>query len=277
MSDKTVEQKLKDEFVPELEVGGKLVTKDTFEADLENLVVKSKKIDSSYGLDTVKESRVIIRDVRIAITKKGKELREDAVAFQKAVIAKEKELVEIITPEEDRLKAIEDEVKAEELKKERMVLLPERKEKLLTIDGSVEWATDDQLLAMDGMEFSLFYNSCVTQVHERQQAALKAEQDKKDEEERSKAREKELEQAQERGRLQAIEDEKNRKAGEEVAKKQQEEKLAKEKIENDKKLADSIKYQDFLKEMDYKDNGEFVIHDGLIEVRVYKLVGTYTK
>ena len=48
-------------------------------------------------------------DARIAIEKTGKDARDDATKFSKAVIAEEKRLVAIIEPEEKRLKAIRDE------------------------------------------------------------------------------------------------------------------------------------------------------------------------
>lgn len=47
-------------------------------------------------------------DARIAIQKTGKAARENATKFSKAVIAREKELVEIVTPEETRLLGVRD-------------------------------------------------------------------------------------------------------------------------------------------------------------------------
>lgn len=246
-------------------------------AELNRMVTVAKTITKEMGVDIIKENKTILQKTRTSITEKGKELREEALIFQRAVISKEKELLEIIAPEEDRLKGIIDEFKTEELKKERLQLLPERKEKLNSIDGST-WATDEQILEMDGMAFSIFYNNCVAQVYEKAQEKLREEQAKLDEEKNKFAREQELKDAEERGRLQAIEKEKNRIASEEQAKKQEEERIAKEKADNEKKLADSVKYQSFLKKCGVtEDSTDFKIEDNGKEVKVYKLVDIYTK
>lgn len=245
-------------------------------AELNKMVVMAKTITKDMGLEVVKDNKTILQKTRTAITEKGKELREEALAFQRGVISKEKELLEILAPEEERLKGIIEEFKAEDLKKERLTILPERKEKLLAIDGSI-WATDEQLLEMDGMAFGIFYNNCVAQVYEKAQAKLREEQAKLDEEKNKLAREQELKDAEEKGRLQAIENEKNRLAREEQAKKQEEDRIAKEKVDNEKKLADSVKYQAFLKKCGVDGTNNFEIKDNGKEVMVYKLVDTYTK
>lgn len=67
-----------------------------------------------------------LKNARVAIEKTGKTARDDANAFSKAVIAEEKRLTAIITPEEDRLLALRNEYdrKVEEERQER-----ERKER----------------------------------------------------------------------------------------------------------------------------------------------------
>ncbi|HBO83091.1 MAG TPA: hypothetical protein DD502_33735, partial [Cupriavidus sp.] len=54
-----------------------------------------------------------LANARVSITKAGKAARDDANAFSKAVIAEEKRLIEIIEPEETRLRTMRDEWDAE--------------------------------------------------------------------------------------------------------------------------------------------------------------------
>ena len=71
-------------------------------------------ITNPAGLDQVHGARMVLKNTRIEIEKKGKAAREDANAFSKAVIAKEKELIAIIQPEEARLQSIQDAYEAEQ-------------------------------------------------------------------------------------------------------------------------------------------------------------------
>ena len=53
-------------------------------------------------------ARMALKNERIAIAKQGKEARDDATKFSKAVIAEEARLIGLIEPEETRLQAIQD-------------------------------------------------------------------------------------------------------------------------------------------------------------------------
>jgi hypothetical protein len=66
-----------------------------------------------------------LRNVRVAIEKAGKDARDDATKFSKAVIEEEKSLVAIIDKEEERLKALRDAWDAEQ---ERIRLAEAKKE-----------------------------------------------------------------------------------------------------------------------------------------------------
>jgi len=82
-------------------------------AKLQALAEGSARIVSITNKDGYKEchsARMALKSARVDIQKIAKEARDDALKFQKAVIAKEKELVEIIEPEERRLQALQDEV-----------------------------------------------------------------------------------------------------------------------------------------------------------------------
>lgn len=66
------------------------------------------EITNAAGYQQVHTARMDLKSTRVEITKRGKEARDDANAFAKAVIAKEKELVAIIEPEESRLQSLQD-------------------------------------------------------------------------------------------------------------------------------------------------------------------------
>lgn len=141
-------------------------------------------INDKSQIELVHEHRIALRDLRVAINKKGKELREDALKFQKAVIAKEKDLIAIIEPEEARLKDVEDQVKIKKIRQERLAVLPERKAKLAEIEP--EGTHDDEaLLAMDTSEFQGYVN-------QKLEARNRAKQDELDRKERE-LKERELE------------------------------------------------------------------------------------
>lgn len=66
------------------------------------------EITGAPGYQEAQAARVKLKFARVDIEKRGKAAREDAQAFAKAVIGKERELVEIIAPEEDRLQTLQD-------------------------------------------------------------------------------------------------------------------------------------------------------------------------
>lgn len=65
-------------------------------------------ITNADGREQVHTALMRLKNTRIAIEKRGKEARDDATKFSKAVIAEEDSLVGIISPEEDRLQALRD-------------------------------------------------------------------------------------------------------------------------------------------------------------------------
>ncbi len=79
--------------------------------DLKELVAKSvnvKAIVDTNGREEAHSYAMALVKARTTITKTGKAAREDAAAFQKAVIAEEKALIAITEPEETRLLALRD-------------------------------------------------------------------------------------------------------------------------------------------------------------------------
>lgn len=223
-------------------------------AQLTSMVEKTKDLKATdlkdkTQLETVRKARIELKKTRVAIEKYGKDLRDDANKFSKAVIAKEKELIGIIEPEEERLKAIEEEAEKLAIKEERIVKLPARRERLAAIGDSVE-VSDDDLLLMDANDFEAYYNARVADKLNADKVKAEADQRARDEEQRKEnerkeaeikaredaAREKEEANAKEEARLKA---EKEAREREEKAREEEREKarLAEEKRLEDEKRA----------------------------------------
>lgn len=172
-------------------------------------------VDDTAGYAIVDEARKDLKKKRVLIKNTGKELRQEAVDFQKKVIAVEKELIGIIEPLELELKAKQDVIDDEKRKALRLAALPARKEKLAKINLEM---TDDDILAMSAEEFVEFYNVKTGEYLEAKEKAIK-------EQEAKLAREKELEAAKEQARLKA-----------EAAAKVEAERAAKEAAEREERL-----------------------------------------
>lgn len=135
-------------------------------SELKKLVeeVKDVSVSDLHNTSEVKEVGVARRKLvtaRTTIQKMGKEIRSDAVAFQKAVLAHEKKLISIIAPEEARLKEIEAASKEHLEKLDRKKKLPERHEKLDKLNVVL---SDDALLNMNDKEFDEFYTKSLEQM-----------------------------------------------------------------------------------------------------------------
>lgn len=85
---------------------------DTVKAEVEKLATQYADItaiSNKAGRDQAHGAAMALKAKRVEIQKRAKEVREDALAFQRAVIAKGDELAAIIEPEEKRLIALRDE------------------------------------------------------------------------------------------------------------------------------------------------------------------------
>lgn len=223
-------------------------------ATLQAMVEKTKDLKATdlkdkTQLETVRKARIDLKKTRVAIEKYGKDLRDDANKFSKAVIAKEKELIGIIEPEEDRLKAIEEEAEKLAIREERLEKLPARKERLAAIGDNVE-VSDEDLLLMDANDFEGYFNARTADKLKADKEKAEADQRARDEEIRKEnerkeaeikaredaAREKEEANAREEARLKA---EKEAREREEKAREEEREKarLAEEKRLEDEKRA----------------------------------------
>lgn len=97
------------------------------EKKLKLLVAESvtiKSVIDQAGRDMAHRAAMNLRNARTSITKTGKEARDDATAFAKAVVAEEKRLIAITQEEEDRIFALRDaydaKVKAEKEEADRI-------------------------------------------------------------------------------------------------------------------------------------------------------------
>lgn len=140
-------------------------------AEVAKIEADPEKI-TKEDLEIVNTAKNKLVKARTAIQKKGKEVRESAIQFQKDVIAYEKELIGIIEPEELRIKEIEKGAKEYAMKQERLKTLPEYKEKLQSINDGVI-VTDEELLQLDPNGRDQYYN-------ERLQAKLQKDKEEAD-------------------------------------------------------------------------------------------------
>ena len=253
-------------------------------ADLTAMVEESKKIisinfENKEEVEMVKGHRIKLRDARIVIQKKGKEMREDAIAFQKTVIAKEKELIAIVEPEEDRLAALEDEAKKQAEIQSRVPKLPERKNLLKEKDLLTDDITDEYLLSLDDGQFNFEYNRRLQAKNEAKEREIADRERKVREAEEKAAEEARIKEREENARVQErerIEREQRQRDLEAAEKKRQAEAAEKQRIEDEKKrlAADKI-YQDFLAENGYNEGtkSQFYITKTGDEVKLYKLAG----
>lgn len=136
--------------------------------ELETMVKKSKDLinyvdPTKEQLATVKSNRIELRSEEINIEKQGKEFRDIFTAVNKSISRKQKELTAITSPEIERLAEIESEAKKKEELRQREILLPTRKERLVAISTKREYQpNDEELLKMDSPTFESFYNTCVS-------------------------------------------------------------------------------------------------------------------
>lgn len=86
-------------------------------------------ISNKAGRDQAHAAAMTLKNRRVEIQRRAKEVREDAVAFQKAVIAKGDELAALIEPEEQRLLKLRDAWDAEQERIKREAAETEQRRK----------------------------------------------------------------------------------------------------------------------------------------------------
>lgn len=254
-------------------------------ADINTLVsryegLEIKGVDDKAGYVAVDAARKELKKVRVKITNTGKAMREEAVAFQKAVIAKEKELVALVEPTERALEAKQDAIDLEKEKLKRVALLPERHSRFEAIGYE---ATDEELLLLDDTQFETLFNQKNAEYLAEKERLIKLEQERIDAENRKLQ---EQQEAVERERLHQIQieeakkeaakratEEAERKAREEAERIEREAALkAKQEQEAQAKLEADKKYQNFLLKNGYTPEtaDDFYIDKLLSTVTIYK-------
>lgn len=131
----------------------------TLKPQLEALVKKSENIvtiTNPAGRQECHAALMVLKTQRVAIEKTGKEAREEATRYGKAVIAAEKSLVDILTPEETRLAAIRqawDDARAaekaeeERIERERVQAMVDAIAAISAVPNRLFGATVDELTA----------------------------------------------------------------------------------------------------------------------------------
>ena len=95
-------------------------------------------LDDHEGYKQVHEARMVIKKKRVEVTKTGKDLREDALRYQKAILGEEKRILALLAPIEDHLTEEEEKVDRE---KKRIQEAIEEKERL-RIQARVDFLLD---------------------------------------------------------------------------------------------------------------------------------------
>jgi len=272
-------------------------------AELNRLAEESRAItitnfEDPTQLDAVHKQRMVLKKVRVEITKKGKEFREEALAFQKKVIEKEKELIGIIQPEEDRLDALEEDFQEAAVKRERERKWPERLKRLKEIE-LVPGTSDGYVIQqMSDADFETFMNNAKAKMEaerlaKERQAQLEREMDLKRREDELAAKERKAE-MEERARKQAEQDrlnaemrEKKRLAELEEARiegerkaKAEAERIEREKKEAEAKAEKSRKFKAWLADQGFTDALEgdrFFIRHTDTEAILYEKKAVYRK
>jgi len=288
-----------------------LVKFDRTEAELKAIVAETASIvevniDNKEEIKKVKEARIAIGKVITAIEEFGLNKRSFFTEINRKIMARQKELIAILEPEKDRLKAFEEEAKQKQEIADRLLVLPERKNQLAGIGDGIE-VTDEFILSMGSEEFADYVTVRKTDYLIAREAKIKETEDKiarekEIEEEKKKAREEEAEKAKrdielakEKAELekqealrkaekekQDIIDENNRKEAARVKaeedKKREEEEKARLEIEEQAKLEADKLYQNWLKEIGYEGEGQgIVLKDMGDHVLAYKFISKFNK
>lgn len=117
---------------------------------LQELAAQSAELTEVIDAESrrlVHDSYMVLKNTRVTIERTGKDARADATAYSKAVIAKEKELVDVISPEEMRLKKLRDDydsIEAAELAR----IAAEEQARVQKIEDDIRALRDAPLIAL---------------------------------------------------------------------------------------------------------------------------------
>lgn len=185
-----------------------------------------ENLDDREGLKQVQAARKSLKKQRVAIEQGAKQLREFSNKYNKAVLAREKELVGIIAPTEDSLMEMEDayfeQLEARRIEEERKesARIQNMIDKLSAVDYAVDF---HELKGMTEAQFEETLN------HAKELYAQKLEEQKKAQEESQRlAKEQQEQMERERLHLESIRAEQKKKEQElaEAERKLEEQRLA---------------------------------------------------
>jgi len=168
--------------------------------EVENLSIQG--VEDKAGYEMVKSGKKRLADMRIKITKFGKEQRDEAIKWQREVLRQEKELLSMIEPVENSLKEKMSLVDEEIAKQERTILIPIRRKLLEEINVEL---TDEEIVSYNEKDFASFFQEkkifFLEEQDRNERERLKEEIQKQEIEERVKRavewRERELKEEQE--------------------------------------------------------------------------------
>lgn len=106
-------------------------------------------ITNKDDYEAVHKARMVLKNTRVEIARLGKAGRDEALAYQKAVIATENELICLIEPEEKRLQALQDAHDAE-IKRQKDEAAAREKARLAAIQGRLNALRDAPLAVIGG-------------------------------------------------------------------------------------------------------------------------------
>lgn len=225
------------------ETGLSLATLDERELQLTSLVSEFKGLSISGisdrdGYRQVDEARKHLKGVRVQLEKDAKALRDNAIQFQRKVIAREKELVAIIEPEELRLKAETDRIDAEKeaIRKEKERQEAAKVQERLNALAQYNYAADFyELKIMDEDKFKALLIQAESDFNKEQERKADEENKRRAEEEKLRAERAELDRlrAEQEAKEKAIREEQERK---EAAFREEQEKARKLQAEQEAKL-----------------------------------------
>lgn len=230
-------------------------------------------VNDKKQLALIKSARIEFKNARIGVEKYCKSVRDGANAFSKAVIAKEKEIVALIEPEETRLEQEEAKYEAEQQRLAEIKRKAEEEKfnsRVLTLskmgfkltDRGYELfgcvATSTEINLMDEMAWVKFLEGEANAAYELEQTEIKRkekeEEERKAEEERIKSENEKLrkeeserlerqrkEQEEEKKRLEAAQAEQLKKEEELAARERELQRIENERIAAEKKKADESK------------------------------------
>ena len=230
--------------------------------------------------EVIKKSRIDLRAMEIEIEKTGKSFRQSARDYADRVIAEEKELKSITSPEIERLKEIENEVKEIFAKDLRLKALPERKERLAKINDGIE-ITDEELLQLDDDQFNTYENQRIADKNENDrienERKIREDQEKLDKDRLELEKQKrEIEEEKERKEYQEAADKRAKEEADRRKEIEEKERVAQEK-EDQRKLKRKKAYIKFLEDNGYTEENkdEFFQKKYPDRVVLYKKVGEF--